>query len=29
MEIIKGAGKKGMEWLLVPTGGQHFKRKAE
>jgi hypothetical protein len=23
------AGKKGIEWHLVPTGGQHFNRQAE
>jgi hypothetical protein len=28
-EVIKWAGKKGVEWTLVPTGGQHFNGQAE
>ncbi len=28
-EVIQWAGKKGIEWTLVPTGGQHFNRQAE
>jgi hypothetical protein len=28
-EVIQWAGKKGIEWTLVPTGGQHFNGKAE
>jgi hypothetical protein len=26
---MQWAGKKGIEWFLVPTGGQHFNRQAE
>ncbi len=28
-EVIQWAGKKGVEWTLVPTGGQHFNGQAE
>jgi hypothetical protein len=28
-EVIQWAGKKGIEWTLVPTGGQHFNGQAE
>jgi hypothetical protein len=28
-EVIQWAGKKGTEWTLVPTGGQHFNGQAE
>jgi hypothetical protein len=28
-EVIQWAGKKGIEWTLVPTGGQHFNEQAE
>jgi hypothetical protein len=28
-EVIQWAGKKGIEWVLVPTGGQHFNGQAE
>ncbi len=28
-EVIQCAGKKGIEWTLVPTGGQHFNGQAE
>jgi hypothetical protein len=28
-DVIQWAGKKGIEWVLVPTGGQHFNRLAE
>jgi hypothetical protein len=28
-EVIQWAGKKGIEWTLVPTGGQHFNWQAE
>jgi hypothetical protein len=28
-EAFTWAGKKGIEWHLVPTGGQHFIRQAE
>jgi hypothetical protein len=28
-EVIQWAGKKGIEWTLVPTGGQHFYGQAE
>ncbi len=27
--IMQWAGKKGIEWVLVPTGGQHFNGQAE
>jgi hypothetical protein len=29
MEVIQWAGKKGIEWTLMPTGGQHFNGQAE
>ncbi len=29
MEVIQWAGRKGIEWVLVPTGGQHFNGQAE
>jgi hypothetical protein len=28
-EVIQWARKKGIEWTLVPTGGQHFNGQAE
>jgi hypothetical protein len=28
-EVVQWAGKKGIEWTLVPTGGQHFNGQAE
>jgi hypothetical protein len=28
-DVIQLAGKKGIEWVLVPTGGQHFNGLAE
>jgi hypothetical protein len=28
-EVVQWAGRKGIEWTLVPTGGQHFNRQAE
>jgi hypothetical protein len=28
-EVTQWAGKKGIEWILVPTGGQHFNGQAE
>jgi hypothetical protein len=28
-EVIQWAGRKGIEWTLVPTGGQHFNEQAE
>ncbi len=28
-EVIKWASRKGIEWTLVPTGGQHFNGQAE
>jgi hypothetical protein len=28
-EVIQWAGKNGIEWTLVPTGGQHFNGQAE
>ncbi len=28
-EVIQWAGRKGIEWTLVPTGGQHFNGQAE
>jgi hypothetical protein len=28
-EVIHWAGRKGIEWTLVPTGGQHFNGQAE
>jgi hypothetical protein len=28
-EVAQWAGKKGIEWILVPTGGQHFNGQAE
>ncbi len=28
-DIMQWAGKKGIEWVLVPTGGQHFNGQAE
>ncbi len=28
-EVIQRAGRKGIEWTLVPTGGQHFNGQAE
>jgi hypothetical protein len=28
-EVIQWAGKRGIEWILVPTGGQHFNGQAE
>jgi hypothetical protein len=28
-EVIQWTGKKGIEWILVPTGGQHFNGQAE
>ncbi len=28
-EVVKWAGRKGIEWTLVPTGGQHFNGQAE
>jgi hypothetical protein len=28
-EVVQWAGKKGIEWTLAPTGGQHFNGQAE
>ncbi len=28
-EVVQWAGRKGIEWTLVPTGGQHFNGQAE
>ncbi len=28
-DVMHWAGKKGVEWILVPTGGQHFNGQAE
>jgi hypothetical protein len=28
-EVVRWAGRKGIEWTLVPTGGQHFNGQAE
>jgi transposase InsO family protein len=28
-EVIQWTGKKGIKWILVPTGGQHFNGQAE
>jgi hypothetical protein len=28
-EVIQWAGKRGIEWILAPTGGQHFNEQAE
>jgi hypothetical protein len=28
-DLVQWAGKKGIEWVLVPTGGQHFNGQAE
>jgi hypothetical protein len=29
MDVMQWAGRKGVEWVLVPTGGQHFNGHAE
>jgi hypothetical protein len=29
MDMMQWAGRKGVEWVLVPTGGQHFNGHAE
>ncbi len=28
-DVMQWAGRKGVEWVLVPTGGQHFNEQAE
>ncbi len=28
-DVMQWAGRKGIEWVLVPTGGQHFNGQAE
>jgi hypothetical protein len=28
-DVMQWAGRKGVEWVLVPTGGQHFNGQAE
>jgi hypothetical protein len=28
-DVIQWTGKRGIEWVLVPTGGQHFNGLAE